>query len=194
MWIVDALVIGIALSMDAFAVTIANAFAYPGASKAKSYMAPVAFAVFQGVMPVIGYFLGSFASDIILQNQGIVSLVVLGAIGGKMIYDGIKDMRHPDGEEDGAEGAANAPKRDLSVASILLQAVATSIDALAVGVAYASGVAPIGFVAIIITLTTLATCTVAWFIGRKFGEILGARAQVVGGIILVIIGLRNMFF
>lgn len=185
MWI-ETLILGFALSMDAFAVTIANAFAYPKTSKGKSYLGPLFFALFQGFMPVIGYLLGSYASEIILRYQGIVSLLILGIIGGKMVYDGIKGIRNPDEE--------NASKGSLSIKVVLLQAIATSIDALAVGVAYVSGDIPIGVLALIILLTTLASCTVAWLIGRKFGEALGAKAQIVGGIVLICIGIKAMFF
>ena len=187
MWVAETIVLGLALAMDAFAVTIANAFSYPGESKGRSYLAPVAFAVFQGLMPAIGFLIGSYAAGIIMQYHGIVTLAILGIIGGKMVYDGIKEMRDPE-----PEGSIKA--RRLSIGTILLQAVATSIDALAVGVTYAGGAQPIAVVALVIALTTLAACTVAWLIGRKFGTVLGARAQVAGGAVLIAIGLKALLF
>ena len=186
--LLQTVIIGLALAMDAFAVTIANAFAYPGSSRARSFAAPVAFAVFQGLMPLIGYFIGSLAAELILAYSGIVSLVILGVIGAKMISDGIKDLRGGSGDE----GRRNAV---LGMGAIVLQAIATSIDALAVGVTFTGGSASqAALQSGIIALATLAACSVAWLIGRRFGHLLGARAQIVGGVILICIGLKAMFF
>ncbi len=187
MWLAEITLLGLALSMDAFAVTIANAFAYPKSPRNRSYLAPIAFGVFQGIMPTIGYFIGSYATGIIMAYQGIVTLVILGFIGGKMVYDGIREMRSPGSEEENASHTQ-------TIHSIVFQAFATSIDALAVGVTFAGSSMPIGVVAILIALTTLATCTIAWIIGRRFGLLLGARAEVIGGAVLIAIGIRAMFF
>ena len=182
-----AFIVGFALAMDAFAVTIANAFAYPDSSRGRSYLAPIAFAVFQGVMPVIGYFIGTALADIISSYSGIVTFAILAIIGGNMIREGIKEMRAGEGD---AEGEREA--RELGIGTIVLQAIATSIDALAVGVTFATGALPIGVAATIIALTTLVVCTVAWVIGRRFGHVLGARAQILGGAVLVIIAIKAL--
>jgi len=184
-------ILGFALAMDAFAVTIANAFSYPDSSRGRSYMAPVAFAVFQGVMPVIGFFIGSALSEIIESYSGIVTFAILAIIGGNMIREGIKEMRAD--KNGGADADAGERKaRQLGVGTIILQAIATSIDALAVGVTFATGTLSIGVAATIIAVTTLAVCTVAWLIGRRFGHILGARAQLLGGVVLVIIAIKAL--
>ena len=183
------IIVGFALAMDAFAVTIANAFAYPDSPRGRSYLAPVAFAVFQGVMPVIGYFIGAALASIIESYSGIVTFAILAIIGGNMIREGIKEMRSGKGEEtDGRE------TRELGIGTIVLQAIATSIDALAVGVTFATGALSIGVAATIIAVTTLIVCTVAWFIGRRFGHVLGARAQILGGVVLVIIAIKALLF
>lgn len=185
------IIVGFALAMDAFAVTIANAFAYPDSSRGRSYMAPVAFAVFQGVMPVIGYLIGNALSDIIASYSGIVTFVILAIIGANMIREGIKELR-ADKNGDAEAEAGKSKVRQLGFGTIVLQAIATSIDALAVGVTFATGTLSIGVAATIIAVMTLAVCTVAWLIGRKFGHILGARAQLLGGVVLVIIAIKAL--
>ncbi len=190
MWIVQALLLGSALSMDAFAVTIANGFAYSATSHKKLFLAPIAFAIFQGVMPVIGFLLGNVARSFVLEYNGIITLVILGFIGAKMIYDGIQDLRKGDKDDN----LLWKPGKQLSIKTIALQAIATSIDALAVGFAFSASEMPLIGLAICIALTTLAFCTVAWLIGIRFGHRLGARAQIFGGIILVAIGIKSMFF
>ena len=105
--------------------------------------------------------------------------------------EGIKEMRaDKNGGTDADAGERKA--RQLGVGTIILQAIATSIDALAVGVTFATGTLSIGVAATIIAVTTLAVCTVAWLIGRRFGHILGARAQLLGGVVLVIIAIKAL--
>ncbi len=187
MWFARMVLMGFALSMDAFAVTIANAFAYPKSPKARSFLSPLAFAVFQGLMPTIGYFIGSHIAGIIMSFHGIITFAVLGIIGAKMIYDGVRDIRCPADETSCGTGVQ-------PMSSVILQALATSIDALAVGVTFAGSSTSILAAASIIALATLASCTIAWLIGRMFGARLGPKAQVIGGTVLIAIGLQAWIF
>lgn len=164
-------------------VTICNLVANPRISNSRALLMPLFFGLFQGLMPALGYFAGSLAASFIDQYAGIIALVILGFIGGKMIWEGL----HPDPDD---QNSAD----HISLASILLQAIATSIDAFAVGVTLVSAKVPILLVAAIIALCTFALCSVMVVVGRKLGERFGAYAQVVGGIILVLIGLRAFFF
>lgn len=190
---IELLVLGMALAMDAFAVTISDTFAYRGQARWRMWMAPVAFAVFQALMPVAGYWLGNLFAEAVETYEGIVSFIILGFIGGSMIREGVKALRGGEADEAGASTAA-APDavHVLTVGTVVMQAIATSIDAFAVGVSLRAANADIFASALAIGATTFACCTVALLAGRRFGEVLGDRAQVLGGVVLVAIGLKAL--
>lgn len=180
------LLLGAALAMDAFAVTVSNAIAYPHEKRSRMLLMPILFGVFQAGMPVLGYLLGTIVAEFIERFAGIITLIILGFIGGSMIVEGVRGMRS------GTSPEERSGKR-LTLASILIQAISTSIDALAVGVSLLAEGADLALAASIIGVTTFALCLVALAIGKKFGEMLGDRAQIVGGVVLVIIGIKAMF-
>lgn len=181
MSIVEIVILGLALSMDAFAVTISNSFAYPNISRARSFSMPLAFGFFQFLMPVVGFVLGQLVSDFITQYAGIITFVILGFIGGKMIWDAFH-------EEEGEEASGQT----LTMPVLLFQAVATSIDALAVGVSFAALEVNVLTSSDIIGITTALTCIVALVIGKRFGNALGEKATIIGGAVLVLIGLKSL--
>ncbi len=183
--IAEVILIGIALSADAMSVTIATMIANPRLSRGWALSMPVAFGLFQGLMPVAGYFAGTLAQHFVEAYAGIIALGILGVIGSKMIWDGLHD--------DEGEGMVKG-STSIGVPTLLLQAVATSIDALAVGVTFAATNEPVFVDAGIIGACTFALCLAMLAIGRRFGAALGARAQVVGGLILIAIGIKAMFF
>ena len=119
MSVVEIIVLGVALAMDAFAVTISNAFCYRGASRARLFVLPIAFGVFQGLMPLLGFFLGGIIGNIIEAYAGIVTLVILGIIGGNMIKEGVSALRNP-------EESCSIEAQRLTAGVILMQSVATS--------------------------------------------------------------------
>lgn len=181
MSVVEIVILGLALSMDAFAVTISNSFAYPKISRARSFSMPLAFGFFQFLMPVVGFVLGQLVSDFITQYAGIITFVILGFIGGKMIWDAFH-------EEEGEEASGQT----LTMPVLLFQAVATSIDALAVGVSFAALKVNVLTSSGIIGITTALTCIVALVIGKRFGNALGEKATIIGGAVLVLIGLKSL--
>ena len=124
---------------------------------------PIAFGLFQGIMPIFGFYLGALFSGFIEKYAGVISLVILGVIGINMIREGI------------------------------LPAVATSIDAFAVGVSFAAQGVEIFMSALIIAVTTFLLSLIAVIIGEKAGERLGSKAEILGGIILIIIGVKALF-
>ena len=191
MGIVEILVLGVALSADAFAVTISNTFVYSGEAKARLALMPVFFGLFQGLMPLLGYFVGGLAAEVIEEYSGIITLIILGFIGGNMVREGVCALL---GLGDDADEPGNGPAvKRLTVATLLVQAIATAIDAFAVGVSLRAQAVAIVPAATIIALTTAACCVIALLIGRKLGEVLGDRAEVTGGIVLIIIGLKAFF-
>ncbi len=191
MSIVEVVILGVALSMDAFAVTVSNVLCYRGSSRARLLMPPIAFGLFQGLMPLLGFFLGGLVGTIIEQYSGIVTFVVLGFIGANMIKEGITDLRRA--RKASQEGKECPPSvAVLTFKVVLVQALATSIDAFAVGVSLRAVNVEIMPAITVIALTTFLCCLVALFIGRRFGSLLGERAQVAGGIVLAIIALRAL--
>lgn len=184
----EILLLGLALSADAFSVTISNMFVYGSESKRRLLLMPLFFGVFQGLMPLLGYWLGGLAASLIERYAGIVTLVILGAIGGNMVREGMGAIMHPDEEDE----AADAPR--LTLGLLVFQAIATAIDAFAVGVSLRAQAVEIFSASFIICCTTAACCIVALAIGRRLGRLLGDKAEVVGGIVLICIGLRAFLF
>ena len=183
MTVAEIIIMGLALSMDAFAVTVSNTFIYSGNSKLRNIAMPVIFGFFQGFMPLLGYLLGRLVSDFISQYAGIVTFAILGFIGAKMIWDAFH-------ENDSEEVSSQV----LTLPVLILQAIATSIDALAVGVSFAALSVNIWMAVVLIAITTALSCGVALLIGRRFGNALGEKATIVGGVVLILIGIRALIF
>lgn len=205
----ETLMLGAALSMDAFAVTISDMFAYRGMSRRRAFLLPLAFGLFQGLMPLAGYLAGQLVAGFIQAYAGILTFAILGIIGGKMVVDAAREIQvargtdesHSPADRSGAgccrhtlEGDVQAtctPKK-LTLGVIALQAVATSIDALAVGVSFAAlEVEPLSTCALI-GLTTFVLSCVALGVGKRFGTKLGEKATLAGGIVLIAIGAKAL--
>ena len=176
----EIIMIGIGLSMDAAAVSMTNGMVYPKTCSSKILSMPLLFGGFQALMPLLGYYASGVFADFLSLYSGIIILIILGAIGVKMVYDGL----HPQMEE--------ATSCSLTYRMLLIQAVATSIDAFAVGVGFSAMQVNIVQAVSIIGVTTLVCSFLAIAIGKKFGNMLGNKAQILGGLILIIIGIKGM--
>lgn len=174
-------VLALGLSMDAFAVSVSNSMAYTDLRRGQGVLTSLSFGVFQGMMPVIGYFAGRAFAGVVSTFDHWIAFFLLGFIGGKMLVDAVREMRAP--QED-------AGPRSFSVRLMLLQAFATSIDALAVGVSFAALDVHIVAAAAFIACVTFVCCLFGHALGRRFGAWLGTRAQIFGGLILIGIGLK----
>ena len=140
------------------------------------------FGLFQGIMPILGFLLGNRFTDVISKYQHFVALFLLGAIGINMIIEAIKDTKNPEG--------VCKTKNVFTSKNLIIQGIATSIDALAVGVSLAAMDANITSTALLIGGITFICCLFGVFIGRKFGLLLGIRAKFGGGIILILLGFK----
>ncbi len=180
MGIIDILIIGLALSMDAFAVCLSSAVIYPGIGKAESFSMPVAFGLFQGIMPALGYFFGGLFGGVIEKYGGMVAFVILAIIGVNMIKESVF-----------CEGEECCKKFTLTV--LLLQAVSTSIDAFATGVSFAAMGTNILYSSLIIAAITFFICIPALIIGAGVGERLGKYGGICGGVVLILIGVKSLF-
>lgn len=185
MSIVEIISIGIGLSMDAFAVSVSGGM---NLKKVKVYNAlkvGLCFGVFQALMPLAGWFAaGSLFSSYIERFDRWIALILLGYIGGKMLYDGIFKK-----DDDECIDINNN-------ITLLILGIATSIDALMVGVTFVSDfkgfeiVNPIS----VIGFTTFLISFFGVYFGKKSGDLLGNKSTIAGGIILILIGLKIFFF
>ena len=180
MTIVELLLTAVALSMDAFAVSTCKGLNMRTMNWRRAGIIGLFFGGFQAIMPLIGWMLGRQFEHLITSVDHWVVFALLGLIGGKMIYDALKV-----GEEDGC------PVEDtLNIKELVGLSFATSIDALAVGISFAFLRVQILPSVAVIGVTTCLLSMVGVAIGQKFGAKYQSRATLVGGIVLVLIGLR----
>lgn len=195
MGLLEILMLGVALATDAFSVTISNTFAFDDHRFSRLMRMPLFFGLFQFGMPLAGYFVGGIAAELIEKYAGIVSLVILGFIGLNMLYSGYKALKEDASEEDEEEAqqAAQQGATTLSYGKLVFQAVATAIDAFAVGVSFRAHSVDILVASALFGIITAILCTIALFVGKKLGSLLGDRAEMVGGVVLILIGLKAFF-
>lgn len=195
MGLLEILMLGVALATDAFSVTISNTFAFDDHRVSRLMRMPLFFGLFQFGMPLAGYFVGGIAAELIEKYARMVSLVILGFIGSNMLYSGYKALKEDASEEDEEEVQQGAQQSatTLSYGKLLFQAVATAIDAFAVGVSFRAHSVDILVASALFGIITAILCTIALFIGKKLGSLLGDRAEMVGGIVLILIGLKAFF-
>ena len=180
--LIEALLLGVALAMDAMAVTLSNTLCEPDMPRVKKLAMPVAFALFQMGMPIAGYFGGTLVAPLIEAYAGIVSFAILAFVGGKMIWEAVHELREPE----------SCSSTRLTWATIGMEAIATSIDAFVVGVSFAASGKDIVLYGGAIGVTTFLCCLAVIFIGRRLGAHFGPRATIAGGIVLLLIGLKAL--
>ncbi len=187
--------LGVGLAMDAFFVSAANGLAEPNMKKSKEFSISGTFAFFQFLMPMLGWILVRFAAEQFTAFQKAVpyiALVLLLFIGGKMLYEGIKNKGDDDiNGENGEKGEEATPVTKLTLLHLLVQGIATSIDALSVGFTIAEYKVTEALVcSAIVAAVTFGICVAGTYIGKKFGTKLAGKATILGGVILIIIGLE----
>ncbi|MCX5775970.1 MAG: manganese efflux pump MntP family protein [Firmicutes bacterium] len=186
MAILDILLYAVVLSIDATAVAITNGVCYRGFTHKKLAKAAALFGLFQGIMPLIGYYLYYLFAESSLwfvTSGKWIAFGLLLFVGGKMIYEGIKAIVKPE---------SCLIKDNLSGKELLVQAVATSVDALAVGVSIyiANDGTNIWIAAGVIAVVTLILSFVGGVFGKKIGPFVEKVAPILGGLVLVFIGLK----
>ncbi len=184
-FVLDSMLLGVGLAMDAFSVSIANGLRDPCMARPRVCLIAGTFAFFQFFMPMAGWTCVHFLVEMFSAFQPAVpwiALGLLGFIGGKMILEGIR-----------SEGT-DEPEVALSIPTLLLQGVATSIDALSTGFTIAEYGWHMALTAsLIIAAVTFLICVAGVRIGRRFGMRLAHRASVLGGAILLLIGFEIFF-
>jgi len=176
--IFNIIAIGLGLSMDAAAVSVTDGLCYPDMGKKKRFFIPLVFGLLQGAMLLIGMLAGSALNGILGSIGGYVAFAVLLIIGAKMLYDGFKKEK----EEE--------KKERLSVFAILLQGLATSVDAAAAGLGTSAVLERPLISSLIVAAITFSICLAAVLIGKKAGGRLKEKAVIIGGLILIAIAVK----
>jgi putative Mn2+ efflux pump MntP len=179
MGIMELFLVAVGLSMDAFAVSVCKGLSIPRADAKDALTVGLYFGVFQALMPLIGYFVGVQFADSIAAFDHWVAFLLLGLIGGKMIKESLSD-RCP-----ATSGNSSLLPRDM-----LPLAVATSIDALAVGVSFAFLSVRIVPAVSLIGVTTLVLSMLGVALGKGVGARFKAKAELAGGILLILMGVK----
>lgn len=182
LFIANSALLGLGLAMDAFSVSLANGLNEPKMKRTRMVFIAMVYAIFQAIMPLTGWVCVHSVVCYFKAFEKFIpwtALILLLFIGGKMLIEGIK------GDDEKSE------TKNLSLFVLLLQGIATSIDALSVGFT----IAEYGFImallcAIIIATVTFVTCYVGLGIGKKFGTKFAGKATILGGLILIFIGIE----
>ena len=182
MGIWEIFLIGVGLSMDAFAVAVCKGLAMIKVNKKHALIIGLFFGGFQALMPLLGYYLGDVFYKYIIRFGPIISCVLLVYIGGKLALDGIKERNE---KEDELECDPS-----LSIKELFLLAVATSIDAFAVGVTFVLLSVNVFKAVVIIGFTTFVISVFAVFLGNFAGIRYRTPARILGGIVLIVLGLK----
>ena len=188
--VINSVLLGVGLAMDAFSGSMANGLSEPDMKTSRMSAMAGIYAFFQFAMPMIGWFCVTTIANLFMSFQKFIpwiALLLLLYIGGKMLIEGIK------GEEEDDD------KEKLTLAVLIVQGIATSIDALSVGFTIADYNTLEAFAAsLIIAVVTFIICMVGLKLGKKFGTKLAGKANILGGIILIGIGIeifvKGVFF
>lgn len=183
MGIVELFMIGVGLSMDAFAVAICKGLGMSRINWRHAAVIALFFGGFQALMPLVGWALGTQFADLITPVDHWIAFALLAIIGGKMLYEALR------GDDDEAAGASAEGER-LDVKELVMLAVATSIDALAVGITFAFLGVNIVEACALIGVTTFVLSFVGVAVGNQFGARFEKPATIVGGIVLILIGVK----
>ena len=177
---------GIGLSMDAFAISLAKGFCIKDQASKKALKVSLFFGIAQGVMPLIGWFLGSYFENYIKSIDHWVAFILLCFIGGKMLYESFCGK-----EEEPLDCDIHGD--DFKNKDLFVLAIATSIDALAVGVSFALLSVDIFQASSIIAILTGIICFIGVYLGKVFGNLFNKYAEILGGSLLIVMGIKILF-
>lgn len=177
MGILEIFLIGVGLSMDAFAVSVCKGLSMKKLDWKKAIIIALYFGVFQAIMPVIGYLLGTTFESLVTQIDHWIAFILLGIIGANMIKEALEK-----------ESENSNDKVDFKTMIVL--AIATSIDALAIGITFAFFKTKLLSSVIIIGIITFILSLIGVKIGNKFGDKYEKKAEFLGGVILILIGVK----
>lgn len=178
--LLEVILIGISLAMDAFSVSICKGLSMKKINKYKALIIGLYFGIFQGIMPIIGYYLGNSFYDLITNYDHWIAFALLLFIGLNMIKESFSK-----------DNKSSNDKTDFKTMFPL--AIATSIDALAVGITFSIQKTNIFLESIIICIITFILSIIGVILGKKVGNKFGKKASILGGLVLIIIGIKILF-
>ena len=187
MTILDLVMLSLGIAMDASCVAISDTLAYRQESIRRLFALPVVFALFHGLMPILGYLAGGVAAEFIESYAGIIALVILAIVGGNMIREGVEATLRRRSVE------PQDMMAHLTWGIVLAQGFAVAIDSFAVGISLRALDADLLVSVTVIGLVTFLFCCVSVALGRRIGGKLGWKAEIAGGLILIAIGIRAFF-
>ena len=189
---INSVLLGVGLAMDAFSVSLANGLNEHRMGIGRMLVIAGTFAGFQFAMPMIGWFCVHKIAEAFSSFQKFIpwiALLLLLYIGGKMLLEGIRDVKQAD-DDDKANESAEILKK-VGLAELMVQGIATSIDALSVGFTISDYNAAMAFIAsLIIGIVTYIICMLGLKLGKTFGTKLAGKASILGGVILILIGIE----
>ncbi len=194
LFFINSIMLGVGLAMDAFSVSIANGLKENNMKKSRmSFMAGI-YAFFQFFMPMVGWFLVHSIAEYFKKFQPLIpwiALTLLLYIGVKMIIEGIKEKKEADKELDTDKEESKDSVTKIAFSTLIIQGIATAIDALSVGFTTAKYNAMMAFISsLIIAAVTFIICFIGLGIGKKAGDHLKDKAAFLGGTILIAIGIE----
>jgi putative Mn2+ efflux pump MntP len=186
---VTSALLGVGLAMDAFSVSLANGLQEPQMRRGRMSFIAGVFAFFQALMPMLGWLcIHTIAEQFAFFQKLIpyIALILLGYIGGKMLVEGIKEFKCK------SDGGTEYPiPEKLGLSALLVQGIATSIDALSVGFTISEyNVIQAVVCALLIAVITFGICFAGIILGKKFGTVFAGKSAIFGGAILIFIGLE----
>lgn len=187
MGLFEIITVGVGLAMDACVLTISNCTVYQNKlTKKQEWSMPIAFAIFQGIMPLIGFLIGSVFASYIASVSGYLTSAVFFVLFGKILYDIIKDAINKDNED-------ATTKTEFSFGVLIAQAVATSIDALLIGMVMSLGLKiSIVWAIAVIVLITFILVLLALLFGKMFGKFFGKFAPYFGAGIMLLLATKTL--
>ena len=204
--IINSLLLGVGLAMDAFSVSVANGLKEPKMKPARMSIIAGVYALFQFAMPIIGWFLVHTLIGIFDELEKIIPWVgfaLLIFIGGKMIFETVSEIKNKNSDKENEKQADDRIKADsekkIGAYALIIQGIATSIDALSVGLTISDYHVVAALTAsIIVAVVTFIICMLGLKLGKLVGDGLGKFAGIIGGIILIGIGIeilvKGLFF
>lgn len=180
--VIELFLLGVGLSMDAFAVSVCKGLGMRKLNKKQALIIGLYFGGFQALMPFVGWILGSQFQKYITSIDHWIAFILLGFIGGKMMIEAVREWN-----EEEVVDVMDAP---IDHKNMLVLAVATSIDALSVGITFAFLGTPIVEAITIIGITTMVISIAGVVVGNFFGSRYKSKAEFIGGLILVLLGLK----
>lgn len=176
----EIVLVGVGLSMDAFAVSICKGLSMKKFELKKVLIVGAYFGTFQAIMPLSGYLLGTTFSNLVISVDHWIAFILLVVIGGKMLKEAYSNNKEDEDDNDNR----------FDFKTMLVLAIATSIDALAIGITFAFFEINIIKSVSVIGCLTFTISSIGVIIGNKFGHKFQGKAEIVGGVILIIIGLK----